>query len=173
MCIACSADPIPVGWCDAWGEYRSGLESLLHAFKFERHDFLDRPLAGLLDEVVQRHDDAFDVIVPVPMHPSKQRRRGYNQAELLAHALSRRMGIRCDAKSLAKRVEKQTQSTLARTARAANVQGVFASSDGVRDRSILLVDDICTTGETFRASAGELLAAGATRVCAVAVAKAT
>lgn len=173
MCIPCSADPIPVGWCDAWGEYRAGLESLLHAFKFERHDFLDVPLAGLLDEVAALHNDTFDVVIPVPMHRSKQRRRGYNQAELLAQALARRLRIRSEARLLTKRTEKQTQSTLARTARAANVHGVFAASNSVRDRSILLVDDICTTGETVRACAGELLRAGAARVCAVAVAKAT
>ena len=171
ICIQCSADPIPVEWCEAWGEYRGGLESVLHAFKFERHDFLDAPLAGLLHEVIR--DTGFDVVVPVPMHRAKLRKRGYNQAELLARALGRRTGIDCEPKLLTKTREKQTQSMLARADRAANVRRVFSGSDRVRDLDVLLVDDICTTGETFRACAEELMASGAARVCAVAVAKAT
>src|SRR3984893_12198081 len=51
-CIACLDDPLPVGWTDAWGHYRGSLERLLHAFKFERHDFLDAPLPGLLESGV-------------------------------------------------------------------------------------------------------------------------
>lgn len=173
LCIPCSTDPLPVEWSDAWGEYRGGLERVLHAFKFERHDFLDAPLAMLLEETVRRRDDSrFDVIVPVPMHRAKQRRRGYNQAELLGRALGRRLGIECDPRLLTKTTEKQTQSTLARAQRAANVRGVFTAAAAVRDRAVLVVDDICTTGETFRACADELLAQGATRVCALAVAKA-
>ncbi|HUP46096.1 MAG TPA: ComF family protein [Thermoanaerobaculia bacterium] len=174
ICIACSADPLPAAWTDAWGEYRAGLERLLHAFKFERHDFLDDPLAALMEEVVRGHDEeGFDVVVPVPMHRSKLRRRGYNQAELLARSLARRLRIACDPRLLTKEREKETQSTLARAGRAANVRGVFAAGEGVADRRVLLVDDICTTGETFRSCAAALLDAGASRVCAIAVAKAT
>jgi ComF family protein len=173
MCIPCSTDPIPVGWTEAWGDYRDGLERLLHAFKFERQEFLDEALSGLLESAVRgRGDTSFDAIVPVPMHRSKLRRRGYNQSELLARSLSRRLGIRCDPRLLAKTREKGTQSALPRPARAANVRGVFASNERARGLAVLLVDDICTTGETIRACATALMSAGASRVCAVAVAKA-
>ena len=64
------------------------------------------------------------------------------------------------------------QSTLPRTERAKNVRGAFVASPDARDRSLLLVDDICTTGETLRACAKALVTAGAARVCAVVVAKA-
>jgi predicted amidophosphoribosyltransferase len=151
-CIACLDDPLPVGWTEAWGHYRGSLERLLHAFKFERHDFLDTPLAELLASVVRDAD--FDAIVPVPMHRSKLRQRGYNQAVLQ------------------KRVERSAQSTLACSDRAANVRGVFAASPRVRERSILIVDDVCTTAETLRACAHALLSGNASRVCAVIVAKA-
>lgn len=174
ICISCSANPLPVEWCDGWGEYRAGLESVLHAFKFERHDFLDVPLAGLLEGVVRsRGDLAFDAIVPVPMSRKKLRRRGYNQAELLARALAKRLKIHCEPRLLVRTVERETQSSLARAARAANVSGVFQAPPQARGVSVLLVDDICTTGETFRACAETLLDGGAGRVCAIAVAKAT
>jgi ComF family protein len=106
------------------------------------------------------------------MHRAKERRRGYNQAELLAGALSRRTGIRCDRQTLTRRTERATQSKLSRRERSANVRGAFAASP-VNDQAILIVDDICTTGETLRACAAALLAAGAARVCAIAVAKAS
>jgi ComF family protein len=169
-CIACLDDPLPVGWTEAWGHYRGSLERLLHAFKFERHDFLDAPLAELLESVVR--DSDFDAIVPVPMHRSKLRQRGYNQAELLGRALAKRLRIPCEPSMLRKRVERSAQSTLARSDRAANVRGVFAASPNVRQRSILIVDDICTTAETLRACAHALLSGNASRVCAVIVAKA-
>mgnify|MGYP000179712745 CR=1 FL=1 len=147
---------------------------MLHAFKFERHDFLDVPLAGLLEGVVRsRGDLGFDAVVPVPMSRAKLRRRGYNQAELLARALAKRLKIRCEPRLLARTVERETQSSLARAARAANVRGVFQAPPQPRGVSVLLVDDICTTGETFRACAATLLDSGAGRVCAIAVAKAT
>ncbi len=173
LCISCSADPLPVGWCDAWGEYKSGLERLLHALKFERHDFLDGPLAKLIHETLaERGDFAFDAIVPVPMHWSKERHRGYNQAELLGLALSRRIGIPCRPQLLKKREETATQSMLSRGSRAGNVRRAFETTAAVSGLAILLVDDICTTGETLRACARELVRGGAARVCAVTVAKA-
>ncbi len=174
LCLSCQIDPLPVDWCEAWGHYRGPLERLLHALKFERQDFLDSDLAALLEETLRaRRDLAFDAIAAVPMTWARERRRGYNQAELLARALALRTGIRCDMTLLARRGERATQSTLPKRARAANARGAFAASSRVKDRSILLVDDICTTGETLRACATALRHAGAARVCAIAVAKAS
>jgi competence protein ComFC len=173
LCIDCQLDPLPVDWTAAWGHYRAGLERLLHAFKFERHDFLEDSLAMLLIEAIDiRGDREFDVVVPVPMHRSKERRRGYNQAELLARAVAQRLAVPCDPRLLTKTRERKTQSMLPRSERAANVRGAFRASTEAAAMSVLLVDDVCTTGETFRACAAELLHAGAKRVCAVAVAKA-
>lgn len=173
-CLDCMRDPLPVGWTDAWGHYRGALERVLHAFKFQRHDWFSEPFADALRELVVAHDDGpFDAVVPVPMSRAKLRRRGYNQAELLARALARRLGLRCDVALLDKRSERRTQSTLAKAERAANVRGAFTASPRAASQSILLVDDVCTTGETLRACAAALRRAGAARVCAVVVAKAT
>ena len=174
VCISCLANPLPLEWCDAWGEYRGSLERLLGALKFERHDFLDDVLASLLEETLRvRGDLAFDAIVAVPMPPAKERRRGYNQADLLGRALSRRIGVGCDMTLLRRAGERATQSKLPKRERAANVRGAFAAASRVKGKSILVVDDICTTGETLRACATALLREGAGRVCAVTVAKAS
>ena len=169
-CISCLDDPLPVEWTEAWGHYRGPLERLLHAFKFERHDFVDAALAELLDDVLR--DREFDAVVAVPMSRAKLRRRGYNQAELLGRALARRTGIAYESSFMTKRLERRTQSTLARGDRAANVRGAFRSSAAVRERAVLLVDDISTTGETLRACALSLRRAGAKRICCAVVAKA-
>src|SRR5260370_847027 len=144
LCIDCLLDPLPLDWCEAWGHYRGGLERLLHAFKFERHDFFDAPLAELLEGTLRDHD--FDAVVPVPMSRARKRRRRYNQAELLARALSRRTGIRCEP-LLTTPGQRKTQSTLTRPDRAANVKGAFAASEPTKERSILIIDDVCTTRE--------------------------
>ncbi|HEX6099366.1 MAG TPA: ComF family protein [Thermoanaerobaculia bacterium] len=173
LCIPCLADPLPLQWCDAWGEYRGSLERLLGALKFQRHDFLDDALASLLEETLRaRGDLEFDAIAAVPMTAAKERRRGYNQAGLLARALSRRIGVGCDMTLLGRAGERATQSKLPRRERAANVRGAFSAASRVKGKSILVVDDICTTGQTLRACATALLREGAGRVCAVTVAKA-
>jgi len=169
-CIACQLDPAPMAWCDAWGHYSGGLEKLLHAFKFGKHDFLDDALASLLESTLR--ETSFDAVVPVPMSRRKERRRGYNQAELLARAVAKRIGVRCGM-LLTKPADGPTQSLLPRARRAANVRHAFRASQRAKGQSILLIDDICTTGETLRACANELLRAGAARVCALTVAKAS
>ena len=172
-CIPCLNDPLPVEWTEAACHYRGVMERVLHALKFERHDFLAGALASLLEETLRaRGDLAFDAIVAVPMGRAKERRRGYNQAELLARALARRLGAGCDMTLLTRRRERATQSMLPKRQRAANVRGAFAASSRVKGTSILVVDDICTTGETLRACATALRRAGASRVCAVTVARA-
>ena len=172
VCGACLVDPLPVDWTEAWGCYRGSLERVLHAFKFKRHDFFAAPLAELVEGVIRQHRDLdFDAIVPVPMHRAKLRRRGYNQAELLARALARRIGIRCEPALLTKRRDRNAQSSLARNARAANVHDAFLASPRASSRRILLVDDVITTGETIRACARALVNAGAKRVAAAVVAK--
>ena len=160
-------------WVDSWGEYRGSLERVLGALKFRRHDFLGDALSSLLEETLRaRGDLAFDALVPVPMTAAKERRRGYNQAALLGGALARRIGAGCDMTLLRRTGERATQSTLPKRERAANVRGAFSAASRVKGKSILVVDDICTTGETLRACATALLEAGAARVCAITVAKA-
>ncbi len=174
LCLHCAAETdAALERIDAWGEYRDGLERLLVAFKFQRHDFLDRPLAHLLAERWESWTDrGFDAVVAVPMHPRKVRRRGYNQAALLARRFATATGTPILPQGLRKERENEAQSTLHRDERAANVKRAFAAGRGAAGRRVILIDDICTTGATLRACAKALREGGAERVAALTVARA-
>lgn len=171
-CPRCLTKPLETTWIDSWGRYESGLAKVLHAFKFAGHTFMAEPLSDLLADVVHaRADRKADVIISVPMYPAKERKRGFNQAELLGRGLSKRVGVRFGDRLLRKVEERQTQSDLNKDARRANVQGTFAASRRVSGLRILIVDDICTTGETLSACAAALRVEGAAEVTAMTVAR--
>jgi len=113
-----------------------------------------------------------DVVAPVPLHPSRLRKRGYNQSAWLARALGERVGLPVED-LLERAVATRPQVGLNRQARAANVKGAFVvpRPDRVAGRTVLLVDDVITTGATAAACAGTLKAAGAERVHVWAVAR--
>jgi len=114
-----------------------------------------------------------DCLVPVPLHPDRERERGYNQARLLAEVLGEQIGLPviCDA---VRRVRAtQPQVHLDAQARQANVVDAFAGGSALlQDRRPVLVDDVCTTSATLSACARVLWQAGATEVWAYTLARA-
>lgn len=112
------------------------------------------------------------VLVPVPVHPRKRRERGYNQAEVLCRHVSSLSGIPVARRALAKRRDTPSQAGLRREERLGNVAGSFEISDlaAVGGRSVILIDDVVTTGSTLRECAIALVKGGVKdiRACAVA-----
>jgi ComF family protein len=106
------------------------------------------------------------LLVPVPLHVARLRERGFNQALLLARALARCRGLSVAAQALARRRTTRAQPGLAAAERRANVQGAFTvpRPQVVSGRSVVLIDDVLTSGATADACATALLAAGAVRV---------
>lgn len=116
-----------------------------------------------------------DGIVPVPIHPARRRERGYNQAEAIASGLAQVCHRPLYSRALRRRVATPSQTRLNAVERRRNVVGVFTAGDQalcVRSKTILLVDDVLTTGSTLNSCAEALLELGARRVFAVAIAKA-
>lgn len=115
----------------------------------------------------------FDVLVPVPLHRRRLRERGYNQSALLARELSRLVGVRVDDKSLTRARHTLPQARTGSVAeRQRNVIGLFTcNSDKLKERKILLIDDVTTTGATLDACAEVLKHAGAAAVWGLALAK--
>jgi ComF family protein len=113
-----------------------------------------------------------DLIIPVPLHPSKKRIRGFNQSDSISSGIADATGLPVDASSLARTVVSATQTKRSRYERWTNVEGIFHVTDPeiIRGRHILLVDDVITTGSTIESCAYELLKVEGVKVSVVALA---
>lgn len=140
------------------------------------HRYLAELAADLMMDAIGKElkSREFDLVLAVPMHPAKLKKRGYNQAEILARALSERLGVEYGENVLAKIKNNGVQHFLSATERRKNVQGVYkvVTSEEVLERRILLIDDVLTTGSTFNECAYVLKIAGAKWVCGTAFAQA-
>ena len=146
----------------------------IHRFKYKREVYYLRHLADWLIGAGQAHVDwpAVDAIVPVPLHPVKLRDREFNQAELLAHELSRATGKPVLTNAVRRVTATLTQTKLDAHARRANLRGAFAAGRGpVAGRRLVLVDDVFTTGATLDSCASLLTSQGAAAVTALTVAR--
>ena len=168
----------------AAGIYDQSLMTVVQQFKYGRRTELARPLGKVLLAGLRRWYDPADVdwIVPVPLHVRKQRQRGFNQVYLLLRQwprLAREPGLeipdgRVNRHLLVRRRPTHSQTRLSRKQRRHNVRGAFAarSKADIRGRSILLVDDVYTTGATVEECARVLRAAGAAAVHVLTLARA-
>jgi ComF family protein len=156
----------------------------LHELKYSGETRLAIPLGEAIGRRWASVGAGGDVLVPVPVHAERARRRGYDQAELIARAAGLALGLPCAP--ILERVRATTaQFDLDRATRATNVRGAFrlrarpatggrtrqAPASPLAGRWIVLVDDVVTTGATLSACAWPLLAAGAVGVSAVTVAR--
>jgi ComF family protein len=165
-----SLDGVPVV---AAGAYCPPLSSAIRRFKFEGHPELARPLSSLLVPAVGALGvGTSDVCVPVPLHRARLIERGFNQAALLAQALSSRTCAAFSPRLLERCRETEQQARLGRTARSENALGAFAVRRPFRGGRVLLVDDVVTTGATARACLFTLKERGIEVLAIVALAQA-
>jgi len=153
------------------------VQNLLHVFKYERKKEIGLLLGKLLATELLSTDwiKDIDVVVAVPLHKKKERQRGFNQSEVFAKGLADVLGIQLlkDAVLRTKYTESQTKKS--RMERIENVSGVFSINDKERlkNKHILLVDDVLTTGATLESCAQELLKAEGVKVSIATIALAT
>ena len=178
LCGECRTTPPTFARAMAYGSYDGGLRELIHLLKYERV----RPAAGVLGrmlaEVIGGFGSEFQsaVVVPVPLHGSKFRQRGFNQAEEIARiALKnlKRSGLALAAGVLQRQRATESQTGLSDHQRQQNVRGAFvvASLATIKDKDVVLVDDVFTTGATVSECARVLRRAGADRVFVATVAR--
>jgi len=184
LCSPCRMVPPVFERAVAYALYRDELREMIHLLKYERMQPLAKPLGAMLARVIetlQAEAGRELTVVAVPLFPSKERERGYNQAVLIANAAlvelrKTRPGWRLRSAHHAIRRIKDTQSQFSLTPRGRrrNLQGAFAAcnKDAVAGHEVLLVDDIYTTGATARACARILLDAGAKKVWVATVSRA-
>lgn len=167
-CVACLADPPPYAELVALWRYAPPLREVIQAFKFQGHDYLGGYFARHLASRLSARPSA-EVVVPMPVPWPRRLRRGFNPTEAIARPLARDLGLPC--RRLLRRAAWSPHQT-GRRRRERRLATGFAARrpEALRGRSILLIDDLFTTGATARAAAGELLRSGAARVAVAVVA---
>lgn len=189
LCEACGdplatwrAETVPSGRCArcrrlrrsvakarAVGAYEGALRAIIHAWKYDGRRSLARPLAALLCVRGSEVLDGADCVVPVPLHHSRRRQRGFNQADDLA----RHIGLPV-VNALKRTRATSVQADLPAARRHGNVRGAFAprrSARRIRDRVVVLIDDVSTTGATLDACGDVLLTSGVREVRALTAAR--
>ena len=181
LCGLCQRAHPPFERAVAYGSYDGGLRDLIHLLKYQQV----RPAAGVLGRMLGQAVAALETslpdgaiqVVPVPLHPSKQAQRGFNQAELIARValqqLARPERLQLRTGALVRQRETGSQIGLTRHQRRENLRGAFdvLNPKQIAHREILLVDDVFTTGTTVSECARVLRRAGAARVWVVTVAR--
>ena len=148
--------------------YAPPLNTLLLSFKTAKRRYLAAPLADILMDALPKDTLALcTAIVPVPSSQKRLKERGFNQSLLLAEQLSYRTAI--PVKQPLLRVKNTRTAALKKEERRKSIKGQFQRAEAIYGDTVLLVDDICTTGETLRACAAELKKAGAKRIFCVTV----
>jgi len=154
-----------------FGAYEGVLRELIHVYKYGKVMTLARPLGGLLRDAMPR-EEAFDAVVPVPLHWRRRWQRGFNQSDLLAAELARNSGIPV-LRALRRVRWTGVQAGLSNQSRRRNVAAAFQCPERrkVAGKRLLLIDDVMTTGSTAAACASALKRAGAARVVLLALAR--
>ncbi len=181
FCAACRAElarhpleiahrsMMPLDVLFSTGEHKGVLASAVQAFKYEDAKDLCDILAERLVQALGAQDWKFDTVLPVPLYADRLLERGYNQSALLAKRLAQTLEVKVETAWLRRIRNTGQQARLAGSERLQNVAGAFEADPAVKDLSILLVDDVVTTGATLRECAAALRKRNAAAVFGIAV----
>lgn len=172
LCRLCRVDTYAFDRARSFAVYGDALFEAIILMKYEEVAALGRWFSDRLCEIADFPGAPRpQLLVPVPLHPQRRRERGYNQVELIAVPLCKKMGIRLAADLLVRTKPRPAQLLLSRSERWKSVRGAYVTSPGrkVDNLCILLVDDVFTTGATLDAGSRALKKAGASAVLALTV----
>ena len=173
LCPGCAELPASIAGIRSPFRFEGTVRQAVHKLKYENLRALARPLGELLSDYLSQHPVPGEVLVPVPLHRTRLRERGYNQSRLLARELGRMVGLPVVADCLARERHSLPQArTSTVDERRRNVGGVFACRDNrLRGRQVLLIDDVATSGATLDACAVAVQQSGAASVWALVLAR--
>ncbi len=153
--------------------FSGSIRTAIHAFKYENKTYISKTLLGLMERSPLGLDfHQYDVLVPVPLHRNRLRKRGYNQSLLLSREIGQRYSVPVDDRLLRRVRDSAPQIELMGVEREHNVKGVFSVGGDPTEKTILLVDDVFTTGATVNECARVLRRAGAKRIDIFTIARA-
>jgi ComF family protein len=172
LCSKCQAQPLQIEQIRSVALFLGPLRQGIHRFKYEKLSSLADPFGALLADYWHTAQLTADWLIPVPLHPSRERDRGYNQSNLLAQRLAAQVGIPVISKGLRRTRVTAVQMELNAAQRKDNVSGAFACADQrVQGARVIIIDDVCTTGATLEACAEALLKTGAASVMGLTLAR--
>ncbi|NTW67273.1 MAG: ComF family protein [Nitrospirae bacterium] len=171
-CLTCRTDPPHFDQALAAGLFEGPLREAIHVYKYRPVRSLGKHLAAWMAEQV-RMTVHLDLTMPVPLHRKRLRQRGFNQALILAHGISERFSVPLLYDNLMRLRSTRPQVELSGPERRSNVKGAFGlvRPAEVRDKRILLIDDVFTTGATMNECAKVLKEAGAASVTVLTLAR--
>lgn len=153
---------------------RGKVQRLLHQLKYNNHPEIGQTLGQVYGEELRQHyfDQRIDLIIPVPLHASRKRKRGYNQSAEFGKGLSKSLNKPCLEDVLVRITKTETQTKKTKLRRWQNVSEVFhvAKPEQLHQQNVLLIDDVITTGATIEACAHMLLQAGSKTVSIASIA---
>lgn len=157
--------------------YSGKVKDLIHQLKYSKDRLLANDLSALLLSAwnlleLHQHNIKDPLFVPIPLSKQRLKERGFNQAEELARHLSVHIGGKLASSALVRTKVTMPQYGLTRDERKENLTGAFFGQAMVRNKTVVIVDDIYTSGSTLAAAAGALIEAGAKSICAITVARA-
>ena len=176
QCRLCRSGAYDFDFVRSFGAYTPSMAHAILLLKYSEITPLGGWFARQLARVAEGNREAFaaDVVVPVPLHPTRLRERGYNQAELIAKPLARHLGIPFRSFLLVRTRPRPDKIRLTRRERWETVRGAYVMHQRAKvdKMGVLLVDDVFTTGATLDACSRALRGAGAVRVAGITVARA-
>ncbi len=173
FCKRCLTEPPPVEMLRSWGVYKDPLRKAIHQFKFKNDLSLGETFSRYLHTLLNNNQWEIDIIIPVPLHAGHGKERGYNQAAMLAFPLALAVDKKYHSRALRWSKETNSQLGLTLSERKANVKDAFiADSSIIKDKKVLIIDDIVTTGSTIFECAAACKKAGAIAVYGLTLARA-
>lgn len=161
-----------------WAYYKfnkkSGVQKLMHQIKYNHLPELGEITGRWFGQAICTTKAEIDLVIPVPLHPAKMRKRGYNQADYIAKGIAEALETTWSPKVMARTVNTSTQTKKSRKERFENARDIYQVKDKglVKDKHVLVVDDVITTGATIGQCAQLLVDSGCTRVSVAALAAA-
>ena len=171
-CPVCRERPLPLNQIRAAVLFAHPVSKLIHNLKYNGAFGLSKPLAQMMADAWPTWRMPVDLVLPIPLHADRERKRGYNQSTLLTRDFCQLVGLPFAEEGLQRTRFTTPQVGLTAVERLKNVQDAFAPQLDVLGKHILLIDDVCTTGATMAAAAVALHTAGATAVSGYCVARA-
>ncbi|HZK57320.1 MAG TPA: ComF family protein [Clostridia bacterium] len=147
-------------------EYKQDVKILIYKLKYSNHTYLATTFGYIMADKLKQEGIKADIIIPIPLHRSKEKERGFNQATLISKYIVEKINIPLNINALIRTKNTKVMHNLTRRERLENVEGAFevVDKEAIINKDILLIDDIFTTGSTVNSCSKELINNGAKSV---------